>query len=573
MAAGLIIRQLCAEYQENPGVRVLHGVNLDVSPGEAVGIVGETGSGKSTIARCVMGLLPWAGVTGSIRIGESELVGMAESELRGVRWRRVAMAFQGVGGGFDPVRKVGAQIAEPIRVHLGFSRREANRRAQELLDEVGLPLDRFERYPHQLSGGEKQRAMVAMALSCDPEVLIVDEPTTGLDALTQSRILDLLGELRRSRAISLIVISHDLGDIVRLADRLVVLYAGRVVEEGPTRELIENPHHPYTWGLVGAFPTLKSTKDLRGIRGTAPSPESIPPGCSFHPRCVQAVEECRERVPEWQQVDDRRGIACIRGGLRTLLELCEVSKSYGKGRDRVAALNEVSIRLRAGEVVAVVGRSGSGKSTLGRLCVRLDRPDSGRVLFNGEDLTDLDEADLRPYRSKLQLIFQEPMEAVNTRFTVGSVVGEPLLISGWDSKAERDERVATVLEEVGLPSGPEFRSRLMPELSGGQAQRVVLARALVLDPDVLVADEPVSMLDASEQAKVMLLLRRLQVERGLGLLLITHDLALVGKVADRIVVLDGGRVIDEGPSHRVISRPEHPVVKDLVVAVPDPWEA
>ncbi|HHC09010.1 MAG TPA: ABC transporter ATP-binding protein [Actinobacteria bacterium] len=571
MSSGLKIRRLCAEYPENPGVRVLHGVDLEVAPGEAVGIVGETGSGKSTIARCVMGLLPWAGVTGSIRLGDDELVGMGEEELRRVRWRRVAMAFQGVGGGFDPVRKIGDQIAEPIRVQLGLPRREAIDRARGLLDEVGLPADRFGRHPHELSGGEKQRAMVAMALACDPEVLIVDEPTTGLDALTRGRVLDLLDELRRRRDISLVVISHDLGDIVRLADRLVVLYAGRVVEEGPTRPLLEDPHHPYTWGLVGAFPTLRTTKDLRGIRGSAPAPGSFPSGCAFHPRCVQAIDECRTRVPDWEEVGDGRGIACLRGGLRTLLELREVSKSYGRGRDRVSALEGVSLRLRAGEVVAVVGPSGSGKSTLGRLAVLLEPPDSGRVLFEGEDLTELDETALRARRRRLQLIFQEPFEAVNTRFTVGAVVAEPLVINRIGSKEERESRVAAVLEEVGLPGGPAFRSRLVCDLSGGQAQRVVLARALVLDPQVLVADEPVSMLDASEQAKVVLLLRRLQVERGLGLLLITHDLALVGKVADRIVVLDHGRIVDEGPSHRVISRPAHPLVRELIGATSDPW--
>lgn len=573
----LKIENLHAAYPSPEGpLPALHNISLSLDRGQSLGIIGETGSGKTTLARCLMGLLPPGSVGGSIRLAGQELVGLEENEWRSIRWRRVAMAFQGVGGGFNPVYTIGQQISEPMEAHLGLSGKAAKDKAKSLLERVSLPLDRFGFHPHQLSGGEKQRAMIAMALACDPELLIVDEPTTGLDVTTQAHVLHLLARLRAELQLTLIVISHNLADITRLADQTAVLYGGRLMELNSTPGLVDDPRHPYTWGLLNAYPTMITTKDLRGIRGTPPVPGMVIGGCPFHPRCSQAIPDCATQVPPLLPVG-RNGhrLACIRDGLVTLLEVKGLSKTYaGRGskllghRQQTIAVQNVSLTVRAGEVVAVVGQTGSGKTTLGKMIVGMVKPDAGEVLFEGKSLGQLKGKALQAAQHQIQMIFQEPFEAVSPRLTVGEIVREPLDIQQRGSNTERDAEVNTALRAVNLPDTPEFKARYVHQLSGGQAQRVVIARTLILSPRLIIADEPVSMLDASEQAKVLNLLKHLQNERGIALLLITHDLALVRKVADRIIVLHQGQVVEQGPSHQIISAPRHPHTRALIEASP-----
>lgn len=573
----LTIENLSAQYPSPTGpLPALHHVSLSVAAGQSLGIIGETGSGKTTIARCLMGLIPWDHVQGAIRLAGQEIIGLTETELQAIRWQRVALAFQGTGGGFDPVYAIGRQIAEPMQTHQRLSRKAAEDKARGLVERVGLPADRFDFYPHQLSGGEKQRAMIAMALACDPELLIVDEPTTGLDVMTQARVLGLLADLRAERSLTLIVISHNLTDISRLAEETAVLYGGRLMEVAPTVELINAPQHPYTWGLLNAYPTMTTAKDLRGIRGAPPPPGVTISGCPFHPRCSQAVPECATQVPLLTpNGTSAHKLACLRDGLVTLLTVDRLTKRFkarggmlGRAKTGVIAVDAVSLTVRAGEVVAVVGQSGSGKTTLGKTILRLIEPDQGQIIFDGHDLLALKGEALKSVQRQIQIIFQEPMEAISPRLTISEIVREPLDIQQIGTPADREAEVGAALRAVNLPDSPDFKRRYVHQLSGGQAQRVVIARALILSPRLIIADEPVSMLDASEQAKVLTLLKQLQNERGIALLLISHDLALIRKVADRILVMHEGRIIESGPSHQIIAAPRHAHTRALIEASP-----
>lgn len=574
----LTIENLSAHYSGPTGnLPALHGISLTVTVGQSVGIIGETGSGKTTLARCLMGLLPWENIQGSIRLGGQELVGMDETALQTIRWQRIALAFQGTGGGFNPVYTIGQQIAEPMQNHLGLNSKAATAKARALVERVGLPLERFGFYPHQLSGGEKQRAMIAMALACDPEVLIVDEPTTGLDVMTQARVLDLLADLKAERGLTLIAISHNLTDISHLADQTVVLYGGRIMEIAATVDVINDPQHPYTWCLLNAYPTMTTAKDLRGIRGSPPTPGMAISGCPFHPRCSQAIPDCTAQIPPLTPASvNGRKLACVRNGLVTLLEINNLTKTFtqrgrlfrGDNRRRVKAVDDVSLTIRHGEVVAIVGQTGSGKTTLGKMVLGLIEPDWGKIIFNGVNRLNLKGESLKTAQCQIQMISQEPFEAVSSRLTIGEIVREPLDIQGVSSPAEREAEVAMALRAVNLPDSLEFRARYVHQLSGGQTQRVVIARALILSPRLIIADEPVSMLDASEQAKVLNLLKQLQNERGIALLLISHDLALIRKVADRIMVMHQGRIVESGPSHQIISAPRHPHTQALIEASP-----
>ncbi len=552
-------------------LRAVDGVSFDLAPGESLGIVGETGAGKTTIARALLGLHPQESVQGSIRLDGRELVGLPEEEWRAIRWRRIALVVQSVGTALDPVYRVGDQIAEPMRVHLGLSPAEAWGRVLELARLVGLEPRHLRAYPHQLSGGEKQRVLLAMALSCDPDVLVLDEPTSGQDMLARARLLDLLEALRQERGMSLLVIAHDLAAIARLAERAAVLYAGKLVEMGPTMEVFQDPRHPYTWGLVHAYPDMSTARDLRGIRGHPPHPANPPPGCRFHPRCTQAVERCRQEEPPLAEMDGR-WIACHLGGLQTLLRAEGLRKIFftdsGGPQEQVEAVREATLEIREGEVVALVGETGSGKTTLGQMLVGLLPPDGGRVVLEGRDLTAAKEKERREMMRRVQLIPQDPFDAVSPRLTVAQVIREPLDIQREGTTAEREEKVRRALEAVGLPTDPVFMNRRAHELSGGQLQRVAIARALVLEPKLLIADEPVSMLDPSEQARVINLLKEVQTERGLALLLISHDLALVRKIADRILVMHEGRIVEEGPGSRVVTRPEHEHTRALLEVAP-----
>jgi peptide/nickel transport system ATP-binding protein len=564
-----------SDGQDGPAVRAVDAVSFDLADGKALAIVGETGSGKTTIARALLGLHPPGCVWGSVRLTGRELVGLPEDEWQSIRWRRIALAVQSVGTAFDPVYRIGEQVAEPLRQHLGLAPGDARLRAEALAGRVGLESRHLRAYPHQLSGGEKQRAMLAMALSCEPELLILDEPTSGQDVLARARLVALLRQIRQESGASLLLISHDLAAVARLVEQVSVLYAGKLIEVGPTADVLERPRHPYTWGLLNAYPNMTTARDLRGIRGRLPDPANPPAGCRFHPRCTQAVERCRWEEPPLTQVGDRL-IACHLGGLQALLRADGLRKVFsvngdghpGPEDERVEAVRGASLEVLEGEVVALVGETGSGKTTLGRLLVGLLEADGGCVTVEGQDLAATNGRRRKRLRRRIQLVAQDPFDAVSPRLTVAEIVREPLDVQRVGAPAERKEKVRQALQAVGLPTGPAFLARRAHELSGGQLQRVAIARALVLDPKLIVADEPVSMLDASEQAKLINLLKEIQNERGMGLLLISHDLALVRKVADRIVVMRGGEIVEEGPASRVVAHPRHAYTRSLLHAAP-----
>ena len=555
-----------------PPARVVDGVSFALEAGGSLAVVGETGSGKTTLARALLGLHPAGSVSGSVQLGGQELVGLDEGRWRPLRWKRIALAVQNAGTAFDPVYRMGEQISEPLREHLGLSSAEAAARAAALVAQVGLAERHLRAYPHQLSGGEKQRLMLAMALSCEPELLIVDEPTSGQDMLSRAQVIALLRDIRTQRGTALLLISHDLAAVSQLAEQVAVLYAGKLAEVGATRDVLSAPRHPYTWGLLNAYPDMSTARDLSGIRGQMPDPAHPPAGCRFHPRCTQAVDECRRVEPPLQLHGGRR-LACHLGGLRALLRAEGLRKTFSTNghlgpAQNVEAVRDVSLEVYEGEVVGLVGETGSGKSTLGRLLVGLLGPESGSIVFEGNPLVLNNGSASKHLRRRIQLIPQDPFDSVSPYLSVGQIVCEPLDVQGTGTPAERREQAREALAAVGLPTLEGFLARHPHELSGGQLQRVVIARALVLEPKLIVADEPVSMLDASEQAKLITLLKAIQNERGMGLLLISHDLALVRKVADRILVMRDGQIIEGGPSSRVIAQPQHEYTRALLGAAP-----
>ncbi len=573
-AGGLEVQDLVVTYPGPPPVRAVAGVNLTVAPGECLGMLGESGSGKSTLARSLLGLLPEARVEGSIRLGDIDLRSLDEDAWRSVRWRRISLSFQSTTA-LNPVLRVGLQMAEPLRAHLDMSHQDAARRAVELLAEVGLGPWAADRHPGELSGGQRRLVMLAMALACRPDVAILDEPTAGLDPATRNRVLALLRSVRDDSGTSLVVLSHDADALELVADRVAVLYRGWVAEVGPKSQVLGDPRNPYSWALLNARPTLGSVKDLRGIRGTPPDPAELAEGCPFLGRCHQSRDElCRPAEPPLAAPtgeDGPRLVSCARGGVVALLAARNLRKAYSSGgllgrRDTLTVVDDVSFDVREGEVVGLVGATGAGKSTLGMLLVRLLDGEGGTVHFDGHDLLAAGGAELKALRAQVQMLFQDPFEALSPRLTIADAVREPLDVQGIGDKAERGDRVKVALADCRLPTDDAFLSRHTHELSGGQLQRVALARALVLDPRLLVADEAVSMLDPSEQAKMIQLLKHLQVERGMAMIFISHDLSVVLRVADRVLVLAGGRIVEEGSGGAMLANPQHEVTRSLLTA-------
>lgn len=569
----LSVRGLRVTYPGPPPVQALDGLDLHLDRGECVGILGESGSGKSTLAHALLGLLTTARIEGAVALGDTDLTSLDEDGWRAVRWKRVALAFQSPAA-LNPVLRIGDQLAEPLRAHMGMTAAQAAGRAEELLRSVTLGGWAARRYPRELSGGQQRLVLLALALSCDPETVVLDEPTAGLDPVTRSKILELLAAIVAGRRHALLIVSHDPAALAELADRVVVLYRGWLAEVGPAARVVATPQHPFSVGLLNARPTLATVKDLRGIRGEPPSPTRVAVGCPFADRCTQVGEECLEDrppmlVPEGE--DGRRTVACVRGGVVTVLSASGLQKRYVMpeglvGHRSVAAVEDVSIEVREGEVVGVVGLTGSGKSTLARILVRLLEPDAGHIRFEGRDLLALRGDQLRAVRRRIQLLFQDPYAALSPRLTVAAAVREPLDTQGIGTDAERCALVAETLAAVRLPVLDGFLDRHTHELSGGQLQRVALARALVLGPKLLVADEPLAMLDASEQTKMIQLLKSLQVDRGMAMVFVSHDLAVVLRIADRVVVLDGGRVVEEASGSRLLTYPEHAMTRSLLAA-------
>jgi peptide/nickel transport system ATP-binding protein len=670
-------------------VQAVGNIDLYIDAGETLGVVGESGCGKSMTGLSIMGLLPPGGsiVNGSIKLNDRELVGLKDEELRRIRGNDIAMIFQDPLTSLDPTKTIGYQVGEPVRLHRNASKAEALDRAVEVLSLVGLPRpkERLSDYPHQLSGGLRQRVMIAMALACEPKLLIADEPTTALDVTIQAQILALLKDLKDRLGMAMLLITHDMGVIAGHADRVNVMYAGRVVETAEAATLFEEMHHPYTQALLASIPQLSqdANKALHAIPGLPPDLAHPPEGCRFAARCTRATDKCRAEEPPlsgktfehrfscWHPVDgpltltvmgqggpdaastgladpdsasldqaaasDKVGyvhdaslgasagseavpaapdgqpgtaevpvaaeetvlvvasgltetadgrlevterrieVAEVNGnGAAPLLELRNLVKEFpitsGAILQRrvasVKAVSDVSFAVPAGTTFGLVGESGCGKTTIGKLIVALERPNSGSITVNGEDVAKLHRADLRRKRRDLQLMFQDPQSSLDPRMRVGAIIAEPLAVQHIGSKRAQRERVFELLSEVGLPRNAV--ERYPHEFSGGQRQRIGLARALTVNPRLIVADEPVSALDVSIRAQVLNLMKRLQASHGLTYVVISHDLAVVKYMANRIGVMYLGKVVELGSGDDIYQRAAHPYTAGLIATIPVP---
>ena len=619
----LDIRDLHTDIEIRSGVvHALSGVDLHVNPGETLGIVGESGSGKTMTALSLMGLLPQGGSvsSGQIILDGQDLTKLALKEKRKLRGTKVGMIFQDPLTSLNPTMKIGLQVCEPLRVHEKLSKKEALERAVEILKRVGMPRPEvvINNYPHQLSGGMRQRVMIAMALICKPRILIADEPTTALDVTTQMQILDLIDELRDEYQMGVILITHDLGVVAGHTDRVAVMYAGRIVETAPTKTLFTEPKHRYTSSLMAALPerALAAGTKLFSIPGAPPSLTNLPVGCRFASRCLWAGAECVDRYPDLsgegfhtyscfhpvQEGDEspaelqaklegsapideavaEPGAQVVYGEVEdtdeVLLDVKEASREYassGSGflkRDKgvVSAVDRVSITLKKGETYGLVGESGCGKSTMGRLIAGLEPPSGGAIELGGRDLATLKGRDAVRIHRDVQMMFQDSYAAMDPRMRIDQILAEPMSIQKTGNMRQIAARIMEIIEQVGLTE--EILDRYPHEFSGGQLQRIGFARSLTLAPDLIVADEPVSALDVSVQAQVLNLMKDLQAELGLSYLFISHDLAVVQYMADRIGVMYLGRIVEEGPAKEVVENPKHPYTKALIdsIPVPDP---
>ena len=584
-------------------VRAVDGVSFHIGWGETLAMVGESGSGKSVTGLSIMRLLDGTGriTGGSILLNGENLLAKPEAEMRRIRGNAISMIFQEPMTSLNPVFTVGDQIAETIALHKRVGSVAAKSQAIEMLDLVGIPepAKRFDLFPHHMSGGMRQRVMIAMALSCSPKLLIADEPTTALDVTIQAQILDLMRRLQKELGMSILFITHDLGVVAEVADRVVVMYAGRAVEQAPVAEIFAHPLMPYTIGLLESVPRVDRSahrqQRLRAIPGNIPNPAELPKGCAFHPRCRFAIAACRRDAPPLEDSGKGHSTRCLRSSempvllanerdaapapivagmagpaatSRRLLEVKGLRVSFPTSGGRVQAVSNISFDIGAGEVVGLVGESGSGKTTVGQAILRLVEPTGGKVIFDGIDIAGLDRSGLRGLRRRMQIIFQDPFASLNPRMTVEEIVGEAFAIHKLESGAKRRARIVEILESVGLSS--DHMRRYPHEFSGGQRQRIGIARALAVKPQFIVADEPVSALDVSIQAQVVNLLQDLKQQLGLTLLFIAHDLGVVEYLCDRVIVMYLGRIMEIAPARRLYANPTHPYTEALLSGVPIP---
>ena len=533
------------------GEHILRGIELEVTDGECLAVIGESGAGKTTLGLSIMGLLN-GNTHGRITLGNTSILDLSAEEMRQLRWNRVAMAFQSSQNRLNPTHRILDQVAEPLIAHGQNRKEQAKQRAAELLDKAGLSPEKFSHYPHELSGGEQQRVLIAMALVNNPEILILDEPISSLDAGSRIEMMEFLRQAITDRTV--LVVTHDLSTAAKLASKTATLYGGRIVELGPTSDVLSRPRHPYTRALLRSYPNMTTMKDLQGIKGQM---DRRVIGCAFHPRCTQAIPLCREQIPALTDHDGRT-VACHRGGIIPALSADNLSKSFGA----IRAVDSVSLTLEHGETLALVGQSGSGKTTLARMITGILEPDKGEVFLEQSKSKQRG----KDFHQVVQLIFQNPGEALSHRLTVMEAVREPLEIQGIGTKEEREEMARKTIAEVELPTTEEFLDEYPHHLSGGELQRVNIARALVLNPQILIADEPTAFLDSSIQAKVLKLLMNLQENRGLSMLFITHDIAVARKISDRIAVMQEGRIVEQGPASQIIAKPSHTYTQSLLNA-------
>jgi peptide/nickel transport system ATP-binding protein len=601
----LSVRGLRVEYRMGPNpVEVLHGVDLDIAPGETVGVVGESGSGKSTLALAIMRHLAQNGrvSAGQILFRGEDLLTRTAAELRSLRGRRLAMVYQDPQTSLNPSLCIGEQIAEILRTHEHLGNADARQRSLEMLERVHLPRPRelARRYPHQLSGGQRQRVIIAMALVCNPTLLIMDEPTTALDVTTEARILDLVEELKRDFDSSILYISHNMGVIARVADRVAVMYAGQIVEEGEVHRIFAASRHPYTVGLRASLPRLDIGKfdgALQEIPGLIPAPTHLPSGCLFQPRCSYARPECGDGRPPMLSVEPDHIVRCLfwkevdplprtappeviptvsAGQQDELLTVEQLTKYYESGsrllflgtRHAVHAVDGVSLTLAQGETLAIVGESGSGKTSLARTIVGLQEPSSGRLAFERQELAGRVEKRPSALLRALQMVFQNPDSSLNPRHTILEIVGRPLQRFKRVRGAQLRAEVAALLRAVNLSD--THLDRFPEQLSGGEKQRIAILRAFAGEPRAVLCDEPVSALDVSVQAAVLNLLLDLQRRHRAAYMLISHDLAVVRYLADRVAVMYAGQIVEHGTVGQVFAPPYHPYTEALLSAIPIP---
>jgi peptide/nickel transport system ATP-binding protein len=571
------------------GEPVVENVSFDVAPGEILGVVGESGSGKTTVALALLGYTR-RGLSmrsGRVEIGGAQILPTEQGGIQGLRGKVVSYVPQDPGGALNPSMRVGDAIHDVLQAH--GSAGMSDQLVSAALERVELGRDPAfgRRYPHQLSGGQQQRVTIAMATVCEPPVAVLDEPTTGLDVLTQERILTELLRLRDEQHMSMVYVSHDLAVVAKMADRILVMYAGRVLEHGPTYDVIRRPRHPYTRALVAAIPDFRHPRTLHGITGVSVGVGEWPSGCAFAPRCPHRVARCEEAVPlltvttpghlarcwRWEELsgNDAQPVGgraqTAQGSDAPLLQVDGLEARYRSGRrDRPAAVQDVSFTIAPGECRALVGESGSGKSTIGRCIAGLHVPTAGRIVFDGDELAGAARSRPLAVRRRIQIVFQNPYESLNPRQRVASSIERPLRVLRGLSHADAERKVGELLERVRLPK--RLAERFPAELSGGERQRVAIARALGAEPDLLICDEVTSALDVSVQAAVLELLQELRSELRLSMLFITHNLGVVACLADSVLVINQGSLCEKGSVDGVLSAPTHDYTRRLLEAAP-----
>lgn len=588
-----------AFHSSNQTITALDGVSFILHPGETLVLLGESGCGKSLTSLALMRLLPRSGVYGiesQINLDGENILNLPEYMMRQLRGRKLAMIFQEPMTALNPVMTIGDQISEVLIRHHALARHEVKDALISLLTEVEMPQPhiRIHQYPHQLSGGQKQRVVIAMALACKPDILIADEPTTALDVTIQAQILALLKKLQVIHQMSLLLITHDLGVVKAMADRVCVMYAGQVVEQASVGKFFSQVQHPYVQQLLASLPSFaKRDEKLSIIMGNVPTLDALPSGCRFHPRCIYAFERCSNEEPQLQEIGDRilrchlypdldqlppleknkMAWGASRENAETIFQVHDLSVYFtqkkgifGRNKAIFKAVDGLSFSLQQGKTLALVGESGCGKTTASRAALRLLPVAGGEVIYRDQNVLTLNHRELRKYRKKVQIIFQDPFSAMNPRMTVGEIIAEGMYAQGMSSSVI-NKKQKQLIQQVNLPGSSLHR--YPHQFSGGQRQRICIARALATEPDILICDEPTSALDVSVQAQILNLLKELQQETGISYLFITHNMAVVSYIADDVLVMKEGLAVEYGPCESILKQPAHAYTRQLLNAVLD----